>query len=153
MGRCNEVWRAAIQSVIVSNWSSSTFFPEDPVSRPFRSALSLLLITSLLTSSCRTWSVQGAAPAEYVTKEQPGTVRLFKKDGKQVILMEPEIVGDSIRGYATTTGRPSFALSDIDSIAVRKTSVGNTMLLVGGLGAAVVLAALLSDCSDARAYC
>lgn len=123
------------------------------MSRPFRSAWSLILITSLLTSSCRGWSVQDTAPAEYLKNEQPSSARLFKKDGKQVILLEPEIVGDSIRGYATTTGRPSFALADIDSLAVKKTKWGNTLLLVGGIGAAVALATLLSDCSDARAYC
>jgi hypothetical protein len=138
---------------VVSSTSQSPFHPEDPVSRPFRSALSLLLITSLLTSSCRGWSVQSTTPAEFVREHQPSTVRLFKRDGKQVVLMEPEVVGDSIRGYATTTGRPSIALTDVDSLAVRKTKWGNTVLLVGGLGAAVVLATLLSDCSDARGYC
>jgi hypothetical protein len=123
------------------------------VSRPFRTAWSLILITSILTSSCRGWSVQDTTPATYVTDNQPSSVRLFRKDGKQVILMEPEVVGDSIRGYATTTGRPSFALSDIDSLAVRKTKVGSTVLLIGGIGAAVALATLLSNCDDPRSYC
>jgi hypothetical protein len=138
---------------IVSSTSRSTFHPEDPVSRPFRSAVSLLLVTSLLTSSCRGWSVQGTTPSDYMREHQPSSVRLFKRDGKQVVLMEPEVVGDSLRGYAVTTGRPSFALSDIDSLAVRKTKWGNTVLLIGGLSAAVVVATLLSDCSDARGYC
>jgi hypothetical protein len=137
----------------VSSASCSTFHPEDPVSRPFRSTLSLLVIASILTSSCRGWSVQDTAPAEYLRGNQPGTVRLFKSDGKQVVLMEPEVVGDSIRGYATTTGRPSFALAEIDSLAVRKTKWGNTVLLIGGVGAAVALATLLSNCDDARGYC
>lgn len=123
------------------------------MSRPFRSTLSLLLITALLSSSCRGWSVTNTTPADYLRDHQPSAVRIHKHDGKQVILMEPELVGDSLRGYAQTTGRPTIALSDIDSIAVRKTSWGKSIALVGGLGAAIVVAALLSDCSDARAYC
>lgn len=141
------------EAMIVSRAFCSTSDFEDPVSRPFRSALCLVLMVAVLTSSCRGWSVQDTSPAAYLKDKQPSTVRLFKKDGKQVILMEPEVVGDSIRGYATTTGRPSFALGDIDSLAVRKTRWGNTVLLVGGVGAAIAVATLLSDCSDARAYC
>ena len=69
------------------------------MSRPFRSTLSLLLICALLASSCRGWSVQDTPPVELLKEEQPSSVRLFQHDGKQVVLMEPEIVGDSIRGY------------------------------------------------------
>lgn len=115
--------------------------------------LSLLLITTVFTAGCRVWSVTNGTPNEYLRKHQPATIRIFKTGGQQVILMEPEVLGDSVRGYATTTGRPTLALADIDSMAVRKTSVGKTVLLIGGVGAAVALAALLSNCDDARAYC
>jgi hypothetical protein len=108
---------------------------------------------TLLTSSCRVWSVTSVTPTDYMSKHQPNQVRIFKKSGQTVILLEPEVLGDSLRGYATTTGRPTLALADIDSIAVRKTSWGKTLLLVGGVGAAVALAALLSNCDDARSVC
>lgn len=121
--------------------------------RSLRNGLSLLLITALLTSSCRVWSVTNATPAEYLRGHQPNAVRVHRHGGPQVVLLEPELMGDSLRGYAETTGRPSIALSDIDSIAVRRTSWGRTVALVGGVGAAIFLAALLSDCSDTQAYC
>lgn len=121
--------------------------------RSFRRSLSLWLILTLLTSSCRVWSVTNATPADYLRSHQPDAVRIHRHGGTQLVLMEPELLGDSLRGYAETTGRPTIALADIDSIAVRRTSWGKTIALVGGVGAAIVVAALLSDCSDARAYC
>lgn len=121
--------------------------------RPLHRTLCLLLTITLLTSSCRVWSVTSATPTEYMSKHQPSQVRIYKKTGQTVILLEPEVLGDSLRGYATTTGRPTLALADIDSIAVRKTSWGKTVLLIGGVGAAVALTALLSNCDDARSVC
>lgn len=121
--------------------------------RPFRSALIVLLAISLTTSGCRVWGVTGTPPTEFLRNHKPTQVRIHRKDGKQIVLMEPELTGDSLRGYAETTGRPTIALADIDSIAVRRTSWGKTVLLVTGVSAAIVATALLSSCDDARSVC
>ncbi len=123
------------------------------MARPYRQLLCLMLACTTFTSGCRVWSTTTTPPAEYVRNKTPGQVRIFRHNGTRVVLMEPEVVGDSLRGYAETTGRPSIPISDIDSIAVRRTSWGKTVALVGIVGAVVVVSALLSSCDETRSIC
>jgi hypothetical protein len=70
-----------------------------------------------------------------------------------MVLLDPRLEGDTIRGFAETSGRPSLLLADVQSLAVKKTSWPRTLGLVAAVGGGVALAALLSNCSDVRSYC
>ncbi len=123
------------------------------MSSSLRRVLVLLLACASTLSGCRVWGVPGTPPAEYLRNHTLNQVRIHRTDGTQLVLLEPEVIGDSLRGYAETTGRPTIALADIDSIAVRRTSWGRTIALVGGVGAAVAVATLLSSCDETRSIC
>lgn len=123
------------------------------MARPFRQLLCLMLACTTFTSGCRVWSTTTTTPVQYFQSHRPNQVRIFRHNGTRVVLLEPEIVGDSLRGYAETTGRPTIAIGEIDSIAVRRTSWGRTVGLVGIVGAVVVVTTLLSSCDETRSIC
>jgi ABC-type uncharacterized transport system ATPase subunit len=71
-----------------------------------------------------------------------------------MILLNPSIDGDSLRGFALTGGIPTMPLEAVQNISVRRISVGKTLGLIGAVGAGITVAVLLSSCGgSSNVYC
>ncbi len=124
-----------------------------------RAVLALLLA---LQAGCSTWRVQPVAPAEVLAEQPHKRVRLTLVDGGRVEIHCPRLVSDSVIGVRSdTTGcravapaaareSVAVALSQVDSVALRKPSAGRSIGLFFGviLGVLVVFAAVCAatDC-------
>ena len=134
-----------------------------------RLAGALLMSTQVL--ACTRWHTEKVAPAPFIAEKHPARVRLLLSDGTNPELTRPAIIGDSVVGTyqrfakpappgaspyasgarsASHSARRAFALTDIQQVAVRKTSADRTVLLVGVLlaGVAAFLIAAAASLSD-----
>lgn len=103
----------------------------------------LLLITGALCA-CTKWQVQAISPQQLLTERRPDKVRVTRTDRNNVVLKRPQIVGDSLYGFADVSGlelggyrrtkragaQEAMALADVDRIAIRKTDPVTTALVV-----------------------
>lgn len=124
-------------------------------STPLRISLRVLLAclgVLLPLTACQTWQVAGPTPAEFLSKHSPGQVMVLRADSSRLILLDPTLEGDTLRGFAQTGGRPALPLTEVRSVSVRRTSLGRTLGLVGAVGAGVAVALLLGDCGS-DPYC
>ena len=121
--------------------------------RTFRSAIGYLLLLTYLPA-CTSWHVGTPTPAAFVQREQPEHVRVTRVDGSQIMLVGPNVQGDTLYGKRETltarsepTTEPfSVPLADVQSVAVRRFSAGKTLLLVGGVIGGILVAWVI-DCS------
>ncbi len=116
-----------------------------------RRAFASLWLT-LGASGCAGWSTTDVAPRELLRERgSVSAVRVVKRDSSRVELYDPVLVADSIRGATTqrAVARITVPLSDITEIAVRKTSLGKTALVVLAVGGGVALYALLMSLNEA----
>ncbi len=115
---------------------------------------------ALLLPACTTWQVGTPTPAEFVTNKHPNLVQVTRTDGSKFDLRFPRVLDDSLMGTvagglaqedsARTLGLP---LSEVQSVAARKTSVGKTVALIGGVWLGLGLVALAArDCGDSDSY-
>jgi hypothetical protein len=114
---------------------------------------------ALLLPACTTWQVGTPTPAEFVTNEHPNLVQVTRTDGSKFDLRSPRVLDDSLMGTvgggvaqedsARAVGLP---LSEVQSVAARKTSVGNTVALIGGVWLGIGLVALAAGCGDSDSY-
>ncbi len=111
------------------------------------------MVFAALLTGCHTWRVAGSTPAEYVREHSPDQILVRRTDDSKLLLLDPSVQGDSLWGFATTGGRPGIALTDVQSVSVRRTSWTRTIGLVAAVGGGVALALLLSQCSSGDAYC
>ena len=76
-------------------------------------------------------------------------MRVARTDGRKVVLDTPAVRGDSLVGrLADDSVRVSgMALSEVSSVAVRKTSAGKTVLLTAGIlvGTLVIASVIVCD--------
>jgi hypothetical protein len=77
---------------------------------------------------------------------------VLRADSSRLILLDPSLEGDTLRGFAQTGGRPALPLTEVRSVSVRRTSWGRTVGLVGAVGAGVALAIILGNCGS-DPYC
>jgi hypothetical protein len=110
------------------------------------------LVSLALLAGCQTWRVAGPTPTEYLSKHSPDQILVLRADSSRLILLDPSLEGDTLRGFAQTGGRPALPLSEVRSVSVRGTSWGKTLGLVGAVGAGVAVALLLGDCGS-DPYC
>lgn len=117
-------------------------------------ALSWLLL-SLSLPACTSWHVGTPTPAQFVDTERPEHLRVTRTDGSTLDLGSPVVLGDSLMGTdgggrvrEDTSRTVGVALSDVRSVAVKKTSVRNTVLIVGVVALTVSWVALAIECSD-----
>jgi hypothetical protein len=96
--------------------------------------------------------VAGPTPAEFLAKHSPDRIMVLRADSSRLILLDPSLEGDTLRGFAQTGGRPALPLTEVRSVSVRRTSWGRTVGLVGAVGAGVALAIILGDCGS-DPYC
>jgi hypothetical protein len=86
--------------------------------------------------------------AQVLVDEAPDQIRLaVTTDSTKLVLHQPMIVGDSLRGLPTALAiNPRMvALSDITEIAVRRFDLGKTVLRTFIIGGAIVLYELLQN--------
>ena len=100
---------------------------------------SLELITAIgILAGCYRWSAPQPAPLS-AAQTRPAEMRVTLVDGRQFVLEQPRIQGDSL--FGVTSG---VALRDVGSVSVRRLSVGRTALLVVAIPLAVVVAAAVA---------
>jgi hypothetical protein len=87
----------------------------------------LCLLAAL--SGCVGWHTSTVEPAILIAQDHPGAVRVTRQDGSRLLIYNPVVEGDSLRGRA---GRHPVALplADVASVAVQKTRVGATVFLL-----------------------
>jgi hypothetical protein len=121
--------------------------------RLHRSAISCFLLLAF-APACSSWHVGTPTPAEFIARERPPDVRVTRTDGSTVDLTAPEVRGDSVAGRlkGRDTAPYSVPLSDVRSVAVRKTSTGKTLLLVGGVLVGTLLVIYIAECSGASGW-
>ncbi len=118
--------------------------------RALQPLLPALAVATLL-AACHTWRVSSSPVAETLAG-RPDEVRVYRHEGSQITLLHPRLSGDSLLGdpkASSTTATVAVALSDIQSIEVRKFDALGTAGLIAGVGAtAILIAAAAGDDGD-----
>jgi hypothetical protein len=98
-------------------------------------------------SGCVGWRTEPVSPRELLSQGEVRAVRIVKPDNTRIEIWDPTLVGDSIRGHPTERAIARFTvpLSSVQSIETRHTSIGKTFLAVLGIGAGVVVYALIQS--------
>lgn len=120
--------------------------PHHSRGRPERIAWLSASLGLLLIAGCKTWRVEQVAPAQFVQQERPNVVRVDRaSDSSQVVLYQPTVIGDTLRGLPTELAiRPVMVpLRDIRTISTKRFSLGKTLLLGVAVSGGVVLYELL----------
>jgi hypothetical protein len=104
----------------------------------YRARAVLLLLLLLNLTACSTWqSVGPVSPSQFIEAEQPERVRVYIQGGGQVELESPSVEGDAL-----VAPNISMPLADIIGLEVREFSMDRTMILLGGVAAGVLVAAV-----------
>lgn len=119
--------------------------------------LTALVQLTVFLPACSSWIVEPVTPSDLVQTQHPRSVRITQIDHSHLTLDKPEIRSDTLYGSTSSANgelrEPTgIALGDIDEIAVRKTDVVETSLLVlggaaaaAGVGVLIFLASLPAD--------
>ena len=87
---------------------------------------------------CNKWQVQSVSPQQTLDERHPSRVRITRTNRRELIVTQPEIVGDSLYGTGralptdSAPRRQGFALTDIDRLSIRGPDPMGTGALVGG---------------------
>lgn len=132
---------------------------------PHSVGATVLLAIHLL--GCSEWHVEQTSPQALLEAKHPTRVRVTLRDstgtdpssadaslygqdagrssggaGAAIVLANPSIIGDSLVGQRSG-GSSAIAVADISSVAIRRTSAANTLLLIGGIGLVIAGGAAL----------
>ena len=105
--------------------------------------ISTLAVGTLMLDGCMTWRASNVAPINFVQDQKPGKVRIERTDASRVVLSQPVVAGDSIRGQ-----QGAVAVKDIKAIAARRFDPLRTLGLVGGIVGAALIACVATDCNS-----
>lgn len=109
----------------------------------FRALVTIVTCLALVgVSGCRAWRVSPVSPEELVRTEAPTQVRVTTtQDTARMVLYQPTIVGDSLRGLPTELAiRPRMVpLASITEIATKHFSLKKTALSVAAIAAGVLV--------------
>lgn len=111
---------------------------------PRRSIACALVVWHL--AACTSWHVEKAVtPPQFISAEQPTSVRLTRTNGSYVVVDEPRVVGgDSLAGVSH--GRPfKVAVADVTQVAIQKVDAGKTIGLALGTFVLVLYAGALVE--------
>jgi hypothetical protein len=119
-------------------------------SRRTRTALCLpfVRLTLIITHSagCHSWQTVGPTPAEYLQRHKVEAARISRRDGTVLELQNPRVADDSLTGQLPGSPPMSLPLTEVDSLAVRKTDTGRTLALIGGVWALGFVVCLAGAC-------
>ncbi len=141
------IWRSPSGLLFPSSLALILMAPSHRLTtRPPLTPVILALIVLFGFSGCRSWRVATVPVAQVLADEAPEQVRLATTtDSTKIVLHQPTIVGDSLRGLPTALAiNPRMvSLADITEVAVRRFDLGKTLFRSFIIGGAVVLYELL----------
>jgi len=100
-------------------------------------------LTATILLSCRVWRVQNVTPVALLEQSKPGRIRVDRGAAGRLVLTNPVVVGDSIRGK-----QGAVAVADVTAVAVRKLDGLRTLGLVAGMAVGGALACAAAGCLD-----
>ena len=112
-----------------------------------RSFLSLLVLVSYL-NGCTSWQVQTAPTSSVLTKYAGKDVRVTTADGQAIEIQQPTVSGDTVVGRGRDTTTVAIPLQEVREVAVKRTDAARTVLLIGGIGAVVLVGVALALCGE-----
>ena len=118
-----------------------------------RRGAAAMLLTTFALSACNTWVVQTAPPRE-VLQTQHEQVQVRTADGRKEVLNFPTLRGDRLTGlkaiakpkgdavlhqrqFTQAFDTLTFALADVSSVALARTSPARTAVFLGAMGGIV----------------
>jgi hypothetical protein len=113
------------------------------VRRAIASVLGLSLLIQV--TGCSSWHARQDPPAQVVAEKSYKVLRVTRTDGTRVTVYEPKLQQDTLvgqthpRGSTMTAAEVRVAVSDIQSLEVRRANTGGTVLLVAGIGATLII--------------
>lgn len=109
-------------------------------------------------AACTHWQVQSVSPQQVIETRQPKKFRVTRTDSTDVVLEQPRIVADTLYGVRAGSPRAAdhatdegIALADVSRVAIRRTDLAATTVLVLGSAAViggVVAAIIVSSIPD-----
>jgi hypothetical protein len=113
----------------------------------------LPIVLTVVVAGCQSWHQVDLTPPAIVSEDGPEEVRVGLRDGSNVILVQPEIAADSLRGdsdpnFLGYSSEAAVALKDIRRVEVKRFSVWRTAVgvVVYGFVGLVALGCLFSGC-------
>jgi hypothetical protein len=100
-----------------------------------------LVQLAVFLPACTSWQVEPATPAELLGK-RPSMVRLTTSDSSRVVLLDPEVRGDTLYGHRQLPDQSraeqpeAIALAQVQEIAILRSDPTKTTLLVTGIAVA-----------------
>ena len=95
---------------------------------PFRRAIAGVLLPMYLTG-CMTWKTQEVSPQQVIAEQQPGKMRVTLTNGRQLVLSQPGVSGDTLSGRVARDS-VDIALADVAKTEVPKFSAVWTVVEV-----------------------
>jgi len=98
----------------------------------------LMAALAVQLSGCTRWVAYQEPPGRVLTKKSPERVRVTLTDGTRVEVFRPQILNDTLAGYASRASPPEsadtadirIAVADIGRIEVRQANLGGIVVLV-----------------------
>ena len=109
--------------------------------KTLRSHYALKRLTALATvlvqlNACMSWKTTDVSPEQYIQTKHPGEVRLTLHTGTRLLINNPQVTADSLRGVsgAGLEGKQvAYPLEEIGLFEVQRLDGLKTGLLVGGM--------------------
>jgi hypothetical protein len=99
--------------------------------------------------ACSSWRVENVSPQALIEAKHPTQVRVSRPDGTKLVLHQPSIAGNTLRG---SVQEPAIPLDDVQIVETRHRDTGKSLLLVGGIFIGAMVAGAIicsaSDCLD-----
>ena len=93
------------------------------------------LSLGLTVGGCTSWRVEPGNRSQAIAQSARHAIRVQMRDGEVLVIDDPKVVGDSIRGGAMryAPGEPSVAvaLSDVQRVETTQFHAGKTFLMLG----------------------
>jgi hypothetical protein len=108
-----------------------------------------LLLYGLSAPACHAWRTATVTPAQAVAEQQPEQVRITEPSGARLVVLEPTVAGDTLRGR-TVSGKSSISipLASVLRLETRKGNAAASTIIAAGLGAGLIaiLACSATNC-------
>lgn len=115
-----------------------------------RSFVCISLTAALLggqLAACTSWRTQNTPPEQFTVPHGARPVRIVRRDGTELTLNEPRVIGNALVGTLPTTNSKAdtvvtIPLNDVRTIAVREADATKTVGLVLAVAVGLAGAAL-----------
>ena len=100
-------------------------------------AIAVVLIACQLSVACSSWRLETLSPAEVVTQQEPGEIRVSRANTASEVWYKPTIRGDTLVAWWDIYGKTPdrrVPLADIQAVSTNHFSAAKTIPLVMVLG-------------------